>query len=191
MKKLLLGLVVVVTAAGYFLYSADGGFSKQLAAPEPPAFVKAAPDDWEAFKQNKMAARDAHIAKYQTAYNRFADFAQSETDGVPYIILKLLPKVAPEYWGEGDDFLSVMGLFYDERLQGSPVPRGMGFTGMSRVDPKANIDYASFACGACHIGRVRLDDNSIYYLDGGVNSEFNVIGYRKRLVQSITNLNIA
>jgi hypothetical protein len=188
MKKLLLGLVVVVTAAGYFLYSADGGFSKQLAAPEPPAFVKAVPDDWEAFKQNKMAARDAHIAKYQTAYNRFADFAQSETDGVPYIILKLLPKVAPEYWGEGDDFLSVMGLFYDERLQGSPVPRGMGFTGMSRVDPKANIDYASFACGACHIGRVRLDDNSIYYLDGGVNSEFNVIGYRKRLVQSITKM---
>ena len=188
MKKLLLGLVVVVAGAAYFLYSADGGFSKQLAAPEPPAFVKAVPDDWEAFKQNKMAARDEHIAKYQTAYNRFADFAQSETDGIPYIILKLLPKVAPEYWGEGDDFLSVMGLFYDERLQGSPVPRGMGFTGMSRVDPKGNIDYASFACGACHIGRVRLDDNSIYYLDGGINSEFNVIGYRKRLVQSITKL---
>ena len=99
MKKMLLGLVVVVTGVAYFLYSADRGFSKQLAAPESPAFVNAVPDDWEAFKHNKMAARDAHIAKYQTAYNRFADFAQSETDGVPYIILKLLPNCCARILG--------------------------------------------------------------------------------------------
>jgi hypothetical protein len=117
MKKLLLGLVVVlVVGAGLFLYSVYGGFGKALEAPSGTPFVNAVPENWEIHQQAKMAARDAHITKYQTAYNRFADFAESETDGLPYIILKLLPVIAPEYWGEGDNFLSVMGLFYDERL---------------------------------------------------------------------------
>jgi hypothetical protein len=189
MKKLLLGLVVVlVVGAGLFLYSVYGGFGKALEAPSGTPFVNAVPENWEIHQQAKMAARDAHITKYQTAYNRFADFAESETDGLPYIILKLLPVIAPEYWGEGDNFLSVMGLFYDERLPGAPVPRGMGFSGLSRTNPTGNIDYASFSCGACHIGRMRLPDNKMYYLDGGANSEFNVIGYRKRVVQSIAKM---
>jgi hypothetical protein len=189
MKKLLLGLgALAIVGAGIFLYSAYGGFGKTLEAPTGTPFVNVVPDDWEAFKQTKMAARDSHIAQHQIAYNRFADFAESETDGLPYIILKLLPVLAPEYWGEGDNFLSVMGLFYDERLPNAPVPRGMGFSGLSRDNPTGNIDYASFACGACHIGRVRLDDNKIYYLDGGINSEFNVVGYRKRVNQTINKI---
>lgn len=186
MKKILLGLLLIVlVGGGYFYVKASGCCAEQLAAPLPPAYVKPVPDNWDAYKQEKMAARDAHIKDHQIAYNRFADFAESETDGVPLIILKLLPVAAPEFWGEGDNFLSVMGLFYDERLPGAPVPRGMGFSGLSRADLKGNIDYASFGCGACHIGRVRLDDSQFYYLDGGINSEFNVVGYRKRLVQSI------
>lgn len=188
MKKIVGIIVLLVIGAGIFLYSASGGFSKDLLAPEGIPFVKAVPDNWDIFKQQKMAARDQHIATYQVAYDRFANFGESETDGIPYIILKLLPVMAPEYWGEGDNFLSVMGLFRDERNLSSPMPRGMGFSGLSRTDLQGNIDYASFGCGACHIGRVRLDDNTIYYLDGGINAEFNVVGYRKRVVQTIEKL---
>lgn len=188
MKKWLTGLALVAVAGGLYANYLMGGFAQDLAAPAGVPVVKSVPDDWEAYKRDKMSARDAHIAKYQIAYNRFADFAESETDGIPYIILKLLPQLAPEFWGEGDNFLSVMGLFYDERLPGAPVPRGMGFSGLARVNPTGNIDYASFSCGACHIGRVRTDEGKFYYLDGGINSEFNVVGYRKRLVASINKL---
>jgi hypothetical protein len=188
MKKWWLVLLVLALGAGVFLYSVYGGFGRALAAPEGVPVVRAVPENWALFQQEKMAARDAHIATHQTAYNRFADFAVSESDGLPYIILKLLPVLAPEFWGEGDDFLSVMGLFYDERLPGAPVPRGMGFSGLARANPTGNIDYASFACGACHIGRMRLADHKIYYLDGGANAEFNVIGYRKRVVQTIAKM---
>lgn len=188
MKKWLIGLALVAVAAGVYAYYLMGGFAKDLAAPTGVPVVKAVPEDWEAYKRDKMAARDAHIAQHQTAYNRFADFAESESDGIPYIILKLLPQLAPEFWGEGDNFLSVMGLFYDERLPGAPVPRGMGFSGLARTNPGGNIDYASFSCGACHIGRVRTDEGKFYYLDGGINSEFNVVGYRKRLVASIAKM---
>ena len=188
MKKTLSVIVIVAVLAWLGANYLMGSFSKDLEAPKGPPVVNAVPDDWEAFKHTKMAARDAHEAAHQLAFNRFADFAESETDGIPYLVLKLMPVVAPEFWGQGDDFLSVMGLFYDERLPGAPVPRGMGFSALSRVDPKGDIDYASFSCGACHIGRVRLDDNKIYYLDGGINSEFNVVGYRKRLNQSIAKM---
>jgi len=189
MKKIIIGLVAaVLLAAGLLLYIIYGGFSETLHAPAGKPVVRDVPLDWESYRQARMAARDAHIAQHQTAYNRFADFAESETDGIPYIILKLLPILAPEYWGEGENFLSVMGLFYDERLPGAPVPRGMGFSGLSRVDPAGNIDYASFSCGACHIGRARMDDNTFYYLDGGINAEFNVVGYRKRLMQTIIKI---
>ncbi|AWB68918.1 cytochrome C [Saccharobesus litoralis] len=78
-----------------------------------------------------------------------------------------------------------MGLFNDERLQGYPFPRGIGFTGLTRAKLNADIDYASFTCGGCHIGRLRHDDGSYQYLDGGVNQEFNVVGYRQRIVQTL------
>lgn len=188
MKKIIIGVGFLVILSSISLYYVYGGFGKALEAPTGTPYVKLVPDDWVAYQQTKMAARDTHIAQYQTAYNRFADFAESETDGIPYIVLKLLPVLAPEYWGEGDNFLSVMGLFMDERLPGAPVARGMGFSGLSRAEPLGNIDFASFSCGACHIGRVRLDNNQFYYLDGGANSEFNVVGYRKRLVQTIDKL---
>lgn len=188
MKKWLPGIGLLVTVSIIFLYAAYGGFEEAPVAPQGTPFVKTVPDNWIDYRQSRMAARDAHIAKHQAAYNRFADFAQSETDGAPYIILKLLPLLAPEYWGAEDNFLSVMGLFSDERLVGAPLPRGMGFSGMSRVDPQGNIDYASFSCGACHIGRMRLDNGNYYYLDGGANAEFNVVGYRKRIVQTLKKI---
>jgi hypothetical protein len=185
-KKIVITLfVLLIGAAGIFLYSASGGFGDELQAPSGPAYVKQVPDDWLAYQQARQELREQHIKKYSIAYDRFANFPESETDGTPYIILKLLPILTPEYWGEGDDFLSVMGLFRDERNPDSPMPRGMGFSGLSRADVAGNVDYASFGCGACHIGRVRREDGSFYYLDGGINSEFNVVGFRKRAAQSI------
>lgn len=170
-------------SALYYYYSGE-----PLKAPEPPAFVKTVPENWSEARAEQQQAIAKHLDKHSYAYQRFANFATSETDGIPFIILKLLPVVAPEFWGEGEDFLGVMGLFQDERLKGSPLPRGIGFSGLSRDDALGNIDYASFACGGCHIGRVRLDDGNMMYLDGGINTQFNVIGFRQRLTQTLNKL---
>ncbi len=188
MKKFLLVVALLVVVAGGFLFYAAGGFDCPLAAPQGQPFVKPVPTDWASYQQQQWQAHDEHLKRYAVAFDRFANFPESESDGIPYLILKLLPVLAPEYWGQGDDFMSVMGLFNDERNPGSPVPRGMGFSGLSRADTNANIDYASFGCGACHIGRLRREDGSYYYLDGGINAEFNVIGYRKRVSQSIEKM---
>lgn len=159
-----------------------------LEAPNPPAAVRAVPDNWAETQQARRKAVAEHIKKFKESYDRFSDFAVSETDGVPYIILRLLPEVAPEFWGSKENFLDVIGLYIDERRPDYPLARGIGITAFTRKELHGDIDYASFTCGGCHIGRVRLDDGSFDYLDGGINTEHNTVLFRKKVVQSLNKL---
>ncbi len=144
--------------------------------------------DWRAEQAKRLNALDAYISRKPIAYRWFADFPFSRTDGAPFIILKLLPKLAPEEWGSANNFLDVAGLFVDERDPTYPIARGFGWTGLAREDPNGGVDYAAMSCGACHIGRVRLDDGSLRYLDGGVNAQFNLIQYRVRVINTIKKI---
>ncbi|HEX7763929.1 MAG TPA: hypothetical protein VF433_09990, partial [Cellvibrio sp.] len=144
-------------------------------------------EDWNSIQ----AARQQQLAHYlkdnQVAYNWFADFSLGINDGVPFIILKLLPKVAPEYWGSDENFLDVIGLFKDQRIPDYPIARGIGWSGLGREETINAVDYASFTCGACHIGRVRTD-KGIQYLDGGVNAHFNLPQYRVRALKTLEKM---
>jgi cytochrome c553 len=159
--------------------------SHPLEAPPPPAYVKAVPDDWAQAFRDKTQEKSAYLQSHQTAYDWFGNFAFSETDGIPFIALKLIPKLAPELWGSTENFLDAVGLFIDERQPAYPAARGIGFSGLSRAAADGNIDYASFTCGACHIGRVRLENGQIDYLDGGVNTTFNIVSFRVKLYQTL------
>lgn len=190
MLKPVFRLLIISTTLFVLVFygKVSGLFDSRLQEPLSPPQVHPVPDDWAAAQQQRKAEIADHLARHQENYDHFANFPVSKTQGIPLIVLKLLPRLAPEFWGDDDNFLSVMGLFNDERLVGYPFPRGIGFTGLLREQPFADIDYASFTCGGCHIGRVRLDNGEYEYLDGGVNSEFNVIGYRQRIVQTLNKL---
>ncbi len=161
---------------------------KTLEAPEPPAVVKQTPTNWSTYQREKSQEKQQYIRDHQSAYDWFSDFAFSETDGVPYIILRLLPVVAPDIWGSEENFLDVVGLFNDERQAGYPMPRGIGISALGRKEAFSHIDYTSFTCAACHIGRVQLDDGTTEYIDGGVNSEFNIVLYRVKVYQTLERL---
>ncbi|PSJ18759.1 c-type cytochrome [Nitrosomonas supralitoralis] len=156
-----------------------------LEPPLPPAAVSEVPENWEQAQAGRYQEKSNYIQSHQAAYDWFGNFAFSEVDGIPYIALKLLPKLAPELWGGEENFLDVVGLFIDERQQSYPIARGIGFSGLSRTEAQGNIDYASFTCGACHIGRVRLENGQIDYLDGGVNMTFNIALFRVKLYQTL------
>lgn len=143
---------------------------------------------WRAEQAKRNAALDAYISRKPIAYRWFADFPFGLSSGAPYIVLKLLPKLAPEEWGSEKNFLDVAGLFIDERDPTYPIARGFGFTGLARNDPAGAVDYAALSCGSCHIGRVRLDDGVLHYLDGGVNAQFNLVQYRVRVVNTIKKI---
>ena len=159
-----------------------------LDAPKGIPAAKAVPNDWGQFRLKRNKEIERYVADNKVSYDRFADFPVSQTNGVPYLLLKLLPIVAPGLWPDNDNFLSVIGLFKDERNPSYPIARGIGFSGLSRPLDKEVVDVASFTCGACHIGRVRNDDGTIEYLDGGINSEFNTVGFRKRMVDTFDKL---
>jgi mono/diheme cytochrome c family protein len=143
--------------------------------------------DWNTTQQQRQRQLEEYLTQQQVAYRWFADFPMGINDGVPYIILKLLPKLAPEFWASNDNFLDVIGLFKDQRMPDYPIARGIGWSGLGRDDLNGAVDYASFTCGACHIGRVKTDQG-IRYLDGGVNAQFNLPQYRIRALKTVEKI---
>jgi hypothetical protein len=153
-----------------------------------PPEVQPVPEDWTAEQARRRQAKAAYLAEKQEAFDWFARFPFSEVDGIPLIILKLLPQLAPDLWGEGDELMSAVGLFRDSRYPERFLPSGVGFSGLSRKDPTANIDYTSFTCAACHIGRVRTGEGEWHHIDGGINAEFNINLFFVKLHQTLARL---
>ncbi len=177
MKKALIFLAILLTSCD----------ATELQAPKPPVAVADVPRNWSEFQATKNEAKKNYLAQHDAAYQWFANFPFSETDGTPFILLKLLPKLAPELWSSGDNFLQDVGLFIDERQANFPAPMGIGFSGLSRAQNNA-VDYSSITCGACHIGRVQLPDNTYQYLEGGVNTRFNLPLMRAKTTQTFEQL---
>lgn len=146
------------------------------------------PKNWNVAQAQRAEAKERYIASNQVAFDWFANFAFSERDGIPYVALRLLPVLAPEIWAGDENFLADVGLFMDSRLAGYPMPRGVGFSGLSRADSAKKLDYASFTCGACHIGRVKLEDGRVHYIDGAMNTEFNLAAFRVKSVQTLEKI---
>jgi len=70
---------------------------------------------WAAKQQHRDKALSAYLQQNSVAYVWFKDFPFGVSSGAPFIILQLLPRLAPEEWGRGDNFMEVAGLFRDER----------------------------------------------------------------------------
>lgn len=144
-----------------------------LPAPAGAAPLPALPDNWPAARTARMADKAAYLQKHSVALAWFSEFPFSQTDGIPLVMLRLLPKIAPDIWGPADRFGASFGLFPRAAGDSLPLPVGIGFSGM---DPATagKVDYTSFTCGACHIGRVRQPDGTMRLIVGGVNAEFNI-----------------
>ena len=192
-RKVLLGIgSVVVVAAVFVIYEIrDLGLDHTgvpLRAPAGEPQVQSAPIDWATEQTQRRAAKAAFLKDKADAFDWFARFPFSEVDGIPLIILKLLPTVAPNMWKGGDDFLSEVGLFADARFDNKMLPTGVGFSGLSRAGSADNIDYTSFTCAACHIGRVDTGGGTLEPIIGGINSEFNINLFFLKLHQTIEHL---
>lgn len=185
------GLIAVLGAAYVYLGFESAGKDKTGVALEAPAGapkVQAAPSDWAAEQKNRQNAKDEYLKSKQVAFEWFARFPFSESDGIPMILLKLLPVVAPSIWEDGEHFLASVGLFHDSRYDTGILPTGVGFSGIGREEADGNIDYTSFTCAACHIGRVRGQDGALRSIVGGINAEFNINLFFVKLHQTLGQL---
>ena len=64
--------------------------------------------DWNAERAARTQALDKYLDDNAVAFRWFADFPFGTSDGIPYLILRSLPLIAPEEWGSEENFLSVV-----------------------------------------------------------------------------------
>lgn len=167
-----------VSASVIFLATMANSETKlaDLPAPVGPPKVLKAPVDWSDTQTQRRQAKAKYLRDHSVAFDWFKNFPFSQVDGIPMVILRLLPAVAPEIWGDPDSLGSSFGLFARDESDRLPLPVGIGVSGL---DPKNDIavDYTSFTCGACHIGRVQEADGKLMHINGGVNAEFNIVKF--------------
>jgi hypothetical protein len=74
---------------------------------------------------------------------------QEEGNGLPVAVLKVLPRMFPQYLPPGGPKDYTAFGFIQEK--GDPLPIGFGMR-------RCGIDLAGFNCAACHVGSVRLSE---------------------------------
>lgn len=125
-----------------------------------------------------LARTDAHASYLKdnaSGYEWFANAADGY-GGVPLVLLRSLPDLAPEIWGKPEEQFGKFGYIPNPN---GPLPLGLSWDSMDKAVKPQPLHPVALTCGACHIGRVKLDDGRYKTLVGGPNTEFDVRMWRK------------
>ncbi|RBO53795.1 hypothetical protein DSD19_08290 [Rhodovulum sp. BSW8] len=154
-----------------------------------PALAKQPDLTWDALRTACEATIVAAKASDPIGHGWFVN-AGNGFLGVPLVVQKILPDLAPEIWGTPEDFFGSFGLFPDPDITDRILPRGLGITGANGRpvaadgSPSGEVDYSqpqplfvTLACGACHTGQIDLGDR-YQVLDGAPNTQFDVRKWR-------------
>jgi mono/diheme cytochrome c family protein len=120
-------------------------------------------------------AHEAYLKANASGYEWFAN-ASDGYGGVPLILLRSLPDLAPEIWGKPEEQFARFGYIPDPT---APLPLGLSWDSMDKAVKPQPLHPVALTCGACHIGRVKLHDGKYMALVGGPNTEFDVRMWRK------------
>ncbi|MEM7426123.1 MAG: hypothetical protein AAF441_08505 [Pseudomonadota bacterium] len=142
------------------------------------------------------------IAAYRASDMMGATWLENAANGfsgLPYVLLKVFPDLAPEIWGKPEDFYSLFGLFKDPYAPNRALPRGLGIASTAGRPvnaegvPTGEIDYAkpglyvvTLSCGACHTGRAKANGKYVY-MDGAPNTQFDVRKWRQAFIRTLEN----
>jgi mono/diheme cytochrome c family protein len=151
---------------------------------------------WAELREACRAEHEAYKRGNPTGFTWFANAANGFA-GVPYLLLRVLPELAPEIWGRPEDDFDRFGLFRDPDEPKRPLPRGLGLASTARRpvgadgNPTGQLDFAqpglhlvSLACGACHTGRVQVGSR-MEAVEGGANTQFDVRKWREAFSQTV------
>jgi hypothetical protein len=133
------------------------------------------------------AAHETYLKENATGYDWFAN-ASDGYGGVPLILLRALPDLAPDIWGKPEEQFSRFGLLSNTGKPNSPLPLGLSWDSMDTAHPPQAFHPVALTCGACHIGRVRLENGSYSMLAGAPNTQFDVRMWRKAFETTVHKL---
>ncbi len=145
---------------------------------------------------NPWGETQAAIEKTHTEYLRTNaegyDWFANASDGfagVPVILLRSFPDLAPEIWGQPEEKFSRFGLIPSPTEPDRPLPLGLSWDSMVDGHTTGPFKGAALTCGACHIGRVRIPEgNAVNYraLVGAPNTQFDVRRWRHAFEQTVS-----
>ena len=123
-------------------------------------------------------AHEVYLKENASGYAWFAN-ASNGYGGVPLILLRSLPDLAPEIWGKPEERFARFGFLPNPDGADRPLPLGLSWESMDPAHPPQPFHPVALTCGACHIGRVRLENGGFASLVGGPNTQFDVRKWRK------------
>jgi len=123
-------------------------------------------------------AYDTYLKDNASGYDWFAN-ASDGYAGVPLILLRSLPDLAPDIWGKPEEQFASFGFIPNTEKPNSPLPLGLSWDSMDSSHPPTQLHPVALTCGACHIARVRLDNGSYMTLVGAPNTQIDVRKWRK------------
>jgi hypothetical protein len=129
-------------------------------------------------------AHETYLKANADGYNWFANASDGDS-GVPLILLRSLPDLAPDIWGKPEEQFSRFGFIPDPD---KPLPLGLSWDSMDPANPPQQLHPVALTCGACHIGRVRLENGAYAMLVGGPNTQFDVRKWRKAFELTVQKL---
>jgi hypothetical protein len=132
-------------------------------------------------------AHDEYLKTNAAGYDWFAN-ASDSYGGVPLILLRALPDLAPEIWGKPEEQFSSFGFIPNDEKPGSPLPLGLSWDSMDSAHPPGQLHPVALTCGACHIGRIRLENGSYMTLVGAPNTQVDVRKWRKAFEATVHKL---
>jgi hypothetical protein len=152
---------------------------------------------WADLRAACEADQAAYKQKNPVGFNWFINAANGFS-GVPYLLQRSLPELAPEIWGRPEENFARFGLLADRNPK-RPLPQGLGIASQAgrpvdaNNDPIGEIDFAkpglhvvTLACGACHAGQVRTDAG-IKMIDGAPNTQADARKWREAAGLTIQN----
>jgi len=181
MNGMLLRTLIIV-----WLVSFVGCREKAVPPPVVPPVPVTDPvtNAWTDDQNQRQHAHQEYLAGHAKGYDWFAH-ASNGMSGVPFILVRLLPELEPEIWGAPAEEFTRFGFFRTRDDADRPLPTGLAWDTLIQGENAPKLHGVTLACGACHIGRVRLTEtpgigSGEEFLDliGGPNTQADVRKWR-------------
>src|SRR5882757_5295745 len=98
-KALALAAIVITPLCGLFFFKSyvdTDHTGVALLAPLGRPKIQQTPEDWATAQAERTASKSAYIKAHNVAFDWFSLFPFSQTDGMSFILLRLLPLMEPD-----------------------------------------------------------------------------------------------
>ena len=97
------------------------------ASSSSPAPSSLSTSDWPAIRADREKSIARYLAAASGGYEWFSQAMHGEPAGTPFLLMRVLPELAPDIWGPPGERLARIGFIDDPKDPTRPLPLGFGW----------------------------------------------------------------